>query len=42
MARPAGGTSNLPDAIFETLENWDAELKRIDSPALRPDREPKP
>jgi len=41
MARPEGDSSNFHDALFETLENWNTELKRIDSPALRRDGEAK-
>jgi hypothetical protein len=34
MARLLGETSNS-EALFETLENWNKELKRLNSPALR-------
>lgn len=42
MARPEGDTSNLQDEILEELANWDTELKRINSPALPPNKGGKP
>lgn len=39
LARPLGQTSN-PDALFETLENWNNELKKIDSPVFRSEAKP--
>lgn len=42
MAHPEGDTSNLQDEILGELAEWDKELKRINSPALRPNGEAKP
>jgi hypothetical protein len=32
---PGGESSNPPDAILQKLADWDAELTRLNSPALR-------
>jgi hypothetical protein len=42
VARPEGDTSNLQDKILEELASWDTELKRINSPALPPNKGGKP
>jgi hypothetical protein len=39
LARPDGETSNR---VFEILEEWDKEIKRLNSPKLPVTKAPKP
>lgn len=34
MARLEGESSNSPDALFESLAEWEGQLKHIDIPEL--------
>lgn len=42
MAHQSTESSNIPDEFFEVLTDWNRELERIDSPALRTNKEAQP
>ena len=42
MVHQSAETSNPTDEFFEVLTDWNRELKRIDSPALRTNKEAQP
>ncbi len=42
LAHPEGESSNPHDALLQELADWNAELTRLNSPALRKTLEAKP
>jgi len=42
LVRPEGESSNPHDALLQELADWDTELTRLNSPALRKTGEAKP